>query len=223
MTDARPPDDSFHAPGPPDEEGPYCEEIQHSQVSALVPERVSRGVFSTGAVVVQGAHEFILDFLLRMSQPQQVAARVVLPPGVVAQFIAALTDNLNNYQSKFGQRSSDRPDCSRAAPPRRAAGRTAARGSPVARFGTGSLRATQAPGRRPFRQLRQCRDDRSHALRVLFRFHHNLLSALGRFVPRLHGGSGRPAAARLAQTLFREISAEGAAAAKKSAPRPRST
>jgi hypothetical protein len=72
-------------------------------VSALVPERVSRGVFSTGAVVVQGAHEFILDFLLRMSQPQQVAARVVLPPGVVAQFIAALTDNLNNYQSKFGQ------------------------------------------------------------------------------------------------------------------------
>jgi hypothetical protein len=53
--------------------------------------------------VVQGAHEFILDFLLRMSQPQQVAARVVLPPGVVAQFIAALTDNLNNYQSKFGQ------------------------------------------------------------------------------------------------------------------------
>jgi hypothetical protein len=103
MTDARPPDDSFRAPGPPDDEGPYCEEIQHSQISALVPERVARGVFSTGAVVVQGAHEFILDFLLRMSQPQQVAARVVLPPGVVAQFIAALTDNLNNYQSKFGQ------------------------------------------------------------------------------------------------------------------------
>jgi hypothetical protein len=96
------PDDPTNTPGPPDEEGPYCEEIQHSQVSAVVPERVARGVFSTGAVVVQGAHEFILDFLLRMSQPQQVAARIVLPPGVVAQFIAALTDNLNNYQSKYG-------------------------------------------------------------------------------------------------------------------------
>jgi hypothetical protein len=102
MTDSRLPDDPTNAPGPPDEEGPYCEEIQHSQVSAVVPERVARGVFSTGAVVVQGAHEFILDFLLRMSQPQQVAARIVLPPGVVAQFIAALTDNLNNYQSKYG-------------------------------------------------------------------------------------------------------------------------
>jgi hypothetical protein len=102
MTDERSPDDSFSASRPPDEEGPHCEEIQHSQVSAIVPERVARGVFSTGAVVVQGPHEFILDFLLRMSQPQQVAARIVLPPGVVAQFIAALADNLNNYQSKYG-------------------------------------------------------------------------------------------------------------------------
>ncbi len=40
-----------HAPG---DEGPYCEEIQHAQISAVVPERVARGVFSTGAVVVQG-------------------------------------------------------------------------------------------------------------------------------------------------------------------------
>jgi hypothetical protein len=101
MPDHRPPDDPSTGPSSPGEEGPYCEEIQHAQISAVVPERVARGVFSTGAVVVQGPHEFILDFLLRMSQPQQVAARVVLPPGVVAQFIAALTDNLKNYESKF--------------------------------------------------------------------------------------------------------------------------
>ena len=36
-----------------------------------------------------------------MSQPQQVAARVVLPPGVVMQFIAALSENLKNYESKY--------------------------------------------------------------------------------------------------------------------------
>ncbi len=98
MIDERPPDE----PLPSDGDVPYCEEIQHAQVSALVPERVARGVFSTGAVVVQGPHEFILDFLLRMSQPHQVAARVVLPPGVVAQFISALADNLRNYEAKHG-------------------------------------------------------------------------------------------------------------------------
>jgi Protein of unknown function (DUF3467) len=101
MTDHGFPDNPSAGPPAPGEEGPYCEEIQHAQISAVVPERVARGVFSTGAVVVQGPHEFILDFLLRMSQPQQVAARVVLPPGVVFQFIAALSDNLKNYESKY--------------------------------------------------------------------------------------------------------------------------
>jgi hypothetical protein len=102
MPDHQLPDDPSSGPPPPGEEGPYCEEIQHPQISAVVPERVARGVFSTGAVVVQGPHEFILDFLLRMSQPQQVAARVVLSPGVVVQFISALSDNLRNYESKYG-------------------------------------------------------------------------------------------------------------------------
>jgi hypothetical protein len=101
MPDHGPPDDPPTGATPSGSEGPYWEEIQHAQISAVVPERVARGVFSTGAVVVQGPHEFILDFLLRMSQPQQVAARVVLPPGVVMQFIAALSDNLKNYESKY--------------------------------------------------------------------------------------------------------------------------
>lgn len=95
-----PDDTSAGKPQPPT--GPQTEEIRHSQVGALVPERVSRGVFSTGAVVVQGSHEFIIDFLLRMTAPQQVAARVVLAPSVVGQLIAALRENLNNYEKKFG-------------------------------------------------------------------------------------------------------------------------
>ena len=51
---------------------------------------------------MQGQHEFIVDFLLRMQQPQQVAARVVLPPSVVAQFIQALQDNIQKYEDRFG-------------------------------------------------------------------------------------------------------------------------
>lgn len=78
------------------------QEVRQSHISALVPEHVARGVFSTGAVVLQGGHEFIIDFLLRMTQPQQVAARVVLPPSVVPRLIAALRENLNNYQKRFG-------------------------------------------------------------------------------------------------------------------------
>ncbi|MCA9071426.1 MAG: DUF3467 domain-containing protein [Planctomycetaceae bacterium] len=84
-------------PEPP----PQSQEIRHSQVSALVPKGVARGVFSTGAVVLQGAHEFIIDFLLRMTMPHQVAARVVMPPAVLGRFIAALRENLGNFQRTF--------------------------------------------------------------------------------------------------------------------------
>ena len=101
MSDEQTPD-SEEDPQPEPEEGPQTQEIRHSQVSAIVPERVARGVFSTGAVVVQGAHEFIVDFLLRMNSPQQLAARVVLPPAVMAKLIAALGENLKNYEGKFG-------------------------------------------------------------------------------------------------------------------------
>jgi hypothetical protein len=79
------------------------QEVQQAHIGALVPEKVARGVFSTGAVVLNGQHEFIVDFLLRMTKPHQVAARVVLPPPVVPRMIQALTENLENYKNRFGE------------------------------------------------------------------------------------------------------------------------
>lgn len=79
------------------------QQIQHSQIGALVPEKVARGTFSTGAVVLNGHHEFIIDFLLRMTKPHQVAARVVVPPPVIPRMIHALNENLNNYTNRFGE------------------------------------------------------------------------------------------------------------------------
>lgn len=81
---------------------PQSQEVRHSHIGALVPAHVARGIFSTGAVVLQGQHEFILDFLLRMQQPQQVAARIVMAPTVVAQFIQALQENLKKHEDRFG-------------------------------------------------------------------------------------------------------------------------
>lgn len=96
MTDSPKPDES------PEEEGPQSQEIRHAPIGALVPSHVARGVFTTGAVVLQGQHEFIVDFLLRMQQPQQVVARIVMPPVVVNQFIMALQENIHRYEERFG-------------------------------------------------------------------------------------------------------------------------
>ena len=86
----------------PHDDSPQSQEIRHQQVSALVPEHVAAGVFSTGAVVLHGHHEFIIDFLLRMQQPQQVAARIILPPTVMPQFIKALQENMSKFETRFG-------------------------------------------------------------------------------------------------------------------------
>jgi hypothetical protein len=80
----------------------FTQSIHHPQVGALVPERVSRGVMSTGVMVLQGPHEFVLDFVLRMNRPHQVVARVVLPIALMPGFINAVRENITLFESKFG-------------------------------------------------------------------------------------------------------------------------
>lgn len=110
------PDDP--APGqPPKDPGPTSQEFQHTPVGARVPEKVGRGVFSTGVLVLQGAHEFVLDFVQGMVQPRQLAARVLLPPSVVPSLINALRDNLNLYQNQFGTPTALRPPTPPPTPP----------------------------------------------------------------------------------------------------------
>lgn len=75
---------------------------QHKQLSARVPEHVSVGVFSTGAILLTTNTEFVLDFLIRMGRPHQVAARVILPPMVIPQIISALKQAIERWQSHFG-------------------------------------------------------------------------------------------------------------------------
>jgi Protein of unknown function (DUF3467) len=82
--------------------GAFTQELQHAAVSARVPEKIGRGVFSTGALVIQGPHEFAIDFVLRLVHPQQVVARVVLPASILPSVISALRDNLGKYQAKYG-------------------------------------------------------------------------------------------------------------------------
>ena len=82
--------------------GTRSEQVRHKAVGARVPESVGRGVFSTGAIVMSGQAEFVLDFVQRMGRPHQVAARVVMPHAVLPRFISALEENLKRYEDRFG-------------------------------------------------------------------------------------------------------------------------
>lgn len=87
---------------PPGDPNTVIQEFQHANIGARIPERLARGVFSTGVMVLQGSTEFVLDFVLRMNQPHQVVSRVVMPHSLVPQFIEVLRTNLDNYRKSFG-------------------------------------------------------------------------------------------------------------------------
>ena len=71
-------------------------------IRARVPDHVANGAFSTGVIVMTGGSEFILDFIQNIGGPPQVAARVVMPHGVLPQFADALRKNLDIYKQRFG-------------------------------------------------------------------------------------------------------------------------
>ncbi|WP_145270418.1 DUF3467 domain-containing protein [Planctomycetes bacterium SV_7m_r] len=75
---------------------------QSPPLRARVPDHVSSGNFSTGAIVMTGPTEFIIDFLQTIGRPQKVACRVVVPFNVMPQMIEALQTNLNLYRNRFG-------------------------------------------------------------------------------------------------------------------------
>ncbi len=88
-------------PGQPDDP-PTIQQFRHPQVAARVPDRVARGVYSNGAIVMRVGGEFILDFVQRMTRPHMVNARVIVPAGILPQFIGALKRNLELYEQKWG-------------------------------------------------------------------------------------------------------------------------
>ena len=86
---------------PPAGQGPYQEQVR-PPVAAKMPEKVAQGVFCTGAIVLEGPEEFVLDFVQGAARPPRVGARIILSPRVMGQFVNALRDNLRRYSEAFG-------------------------------------------------------------------------------------------------------------------------
>ncbi len=92
--------------GPPQPVGSdpatYSQKFSHAPVAARVPEKVGRGVFSTGVCIQDTPTEFILDFLQALARPTGVVARVVLTPPVMAGLVGRMRESLNAYIQTFG-------------------------------------------------------------------------------------------------------------------------
>jgi hypothetical protein len=103
--------------GPPS--GPVSQDFTHTAVAARVPEKVVRGVFCSGTLILQTQDEFLLDFVSALTQPQQLVARVVMNARTLSQFVPALQANITKFEQQFGPlRSPSRtPGGERQTPP----------------------------------------------------------------------------------------------------------
>ena len=85
-----------------DDPGAFSQDLKLSPTTARVPDRIRAGVCATGVVVLNGPHEFMLDFVQRLTSPQQLVARVIVPPTLMPALLKALADNIQNYTTRFG-------------------------------------------------------------------------------------------------------------------------
>jgi len=77
---------------------------ENKQVSIEIKPEIARGTYSNLAVITHSPSEFVIDFanmLPGMPKPE-VGSRIVMTPEHAKRLLAALTDNINKYESQFG-------------------------------------------------------------------------------------------------------------------------
>lgn len=74
------------------------------QLQIELKEEVAQGVYSNLAVIGHSSSEFVLDFVsvLPGLPKAEVRSRVILAPEHAKRLVAALEENIRNYEAVFG-------------------------------------------------------------------------------------------------------------------------
>jgi hypothetical protein len=67
------------------------------------PEHLRSGVYCNNMVVSHTKEEFIMDFLMVAPPTGAVNARIIVSPGHIKRVVAALHENIQKYEQKFGE------------------------------------------------------------------------------------------------------------------------
>ncbi len=76
--------------------------LNPSPIQVATGDEMSRGRFSNTMLVSHGAEEFMMDWLLSSPSGTHLVSRIIVSPGHVKRIIAALTENMDKYENRFG-------------------------------------------------------------------------------------------------------------------------
>ena len=81
------------------------ENTKKKQLKIEIDESVGQGEYVNFAIVAHSAAEFVLDFIriLPGLNKSKVRSRIVISPMHAKTFLAALKDNIEKYEKKFGE------------------------------------------------------------------------------------------------------------------------
>ena len=76
--------------------------MNSSQIQIATGDEMSRGRYSNTMLVSHSAEEFMMEWLLSSPSGTHLVSRIIVSPCHVKRIIAALTENLNKYEDRFG-------------------------------------------------------------------------------------------------------------------------
>ena len=78
---------------------------EKKQISLELKPEIAKGSYSNLAIISHSPSEFIIDFatMLPGLQKPDITSRIVMNPEHAKRLLNALADNINKYESQFGQ------------------------------------------------------------------------------------------------------------------------
>lgn len=76
---------------------------QQKQIQIKAQDQDLKGSYSNSMQITHTQDEFVLDYFLVLPPQGTLASRVILSPGHLKRMLAALQDNLEKYEGKFGK------------------------------------------------------------------------------------------------------------------------
>jgi hypothetical protein len=81
----------------------YNDKPKPQEIKINVPPHLQGGIYSNNMLVTHTKEEFIMDFMMVVPPTGSLTSRVIISPGHLKRIIKALEDNVQKYESKFGE------------------------------------------------------------------------------------------------------------------------
>jgi len=87
----------------------HDDESNTQEIHIQLSPEVQQGVYSNQMLCSHTEEEFVLDFILTTPPAAVVNARVIVSPSHAKRIIAALQENIQKYEARFGEISAVMP------------------------------------------------------------------------------------------------------------------